>query len=180
MDLFEKFEVNRDPRWHVLTKLVGVSLVLHLVFVWAAIYVPAFRVTLNIAALIANTKFVDIDYIATQIGDDVQLVQLTDKFHYPEGYFAFEQQLATGQLPGQPAVADPFAPKIISQASKESKVDPEALPSPSASPVASASPVPSPAASPSAAAIAQASPSPSPLTPEQAQKELEKTTEQNN
>ena len=178
-ELFEKFEVNRDPRWHVLTKLVGVSLVLHLVFVWAAIYVPAFRDTLNIAALIANTKFVDKDYNATQIGDDVQLVQLTDKFHYPEGYFAFEQQLATGQLPGQPAVADPFAPRIISQASKQSKIDPEASPSPSASPAASASPVPSPAASPSASAIAQASPSPSPLTPEQAQKELEKTAEQN-
>ena len=178
MDLFEKFEVNRDPRWHVLTKLVGVSLVLHLVFVWAAIYVPALRDTLNIAALIANTKFVDKDYNATQIGDDVQLVQLTDKFHYPEGYFAFEQQLA-GQLPGQPAVADPFAPRIISQASKEAKINPEASPSPGASPAASASPVPSPAASPSASAIAQASPSPSPLTPEQAQKELEKTAEQN-
>ena len=171
MDLFEKFEVNRDPRWHVLTKLVGASLVLHLVFVWAAIYVPALRDTLNIAALIANTKFVDKDYNATQIGDDVQMVQLRDKFHYPEGYFA---QLAAGQLPGQAPAVDPFAPKIISQASKESKVDPEASPSPSPS----ASPAASP--SPSAAAIAQASPSASPLTPEQAQQELEKTAEQNN
>src|SRR4051794_7452416 len=159
MDLFEKFEVNRDPRWQFLTKLVGASLVLHLVFVWAAIYVPAFRDTLNIAALIANTRFVDKDYKATQIGDDVQVVQLSDKFRYPEGYFAFEQQLATGQLPGQTAVADPFAPKIISQASKESKVDPEASPSPT--PAASVSPTASPAASasPSASAIAQASPS---------------------
>jgi hypothetical protein len=178
------FEVNRDPRWQVLTKLAGVSLVLHLVFVWAAIYVPALRDTLNIAALIANTKFVEKDYNATQIGDDVQVVHLSDKFHYPEGYFAFEQQLATGQVPGQTAVADPFAPKIISQASKESKVDPEASPSPS--PAASVSPSASPAASasasasPSASAIAQASPKASPLTPEEAQKELEKTAEQNN
>lgn len=180
MDLFEKFEVNRDPRWPVLTKLVGASLILHLVFVWAAIYVPVFRDTLNIAALIANTKFVDKDYKATQIGDDVQLVQLSDKFHYPEGYFALEQQLASGQVPGQTAVADPFAPRIISQASKESKIDPEALASPS--PVASPSPTASPAASasPSASAIAQTSPSASPLTPEQAQTELEKTAEQNN
>jgi len=170
-ELFDKFEVNREPRWQILAKLAGASLVLHLVFVWMVIYVPAVRDTLNIAALIARTKFVERDYEATQIGDDVQMVQLSDKFHYPEGYFA---QLAGGQIPGQAAAVDPFAPKIISQASKESKVDPEASPSPSPS----ASPAASP--SPSAAAIAQTSPSASPLTPEQAQQELEKTAEQNN
>jgi hypothetical protein len=178
MELFEKFEVNRDARWPALTKLVGASLILHLLFVWAVIYVPVFRDTLNIAALIASTKFVDKDYEATQIGDNVQLVQLSEKFRYPDGYFALESQLAAGQVPGQAGVADPFAPKIISQASKESKVDPEASPSPSPEP--SASPSASPAASPSPSAIAQASPSASPLTPEQAQKELEKTAEQNN
>jgi hypothetical protein len=179
MELFERFEVNREPRWQVLTKLVGASLVLHLVFVWMAVYVPAFRDALNIAALIASTKFVEKDYTATQIGDDVQLVQL-EKFRYPDGYFAPESQLA-GQVPGQTAPADPFAPRIISQASKEPKVDPEASPSPS--PESSASPTASPvaSASPSAsAAIAQGSPSGSPLTPEEAQKQLEKTAEQNN
>jgi len=180
MELFERFEVNRAPRWQVLTKLVGASLVLHLVFVWMVIYVPAFRDTLNIAAIIASTKFVDRDYQATQIRDDVQLVQLSDKFRYPDGYFQFQSQLAAGQVPGQTPTPDPFAPRIISQASKESKVDPEASPSPS--PATSASPAASPgaSASPSAAAVAQASPSPSPLTPDEAQKELEKTAEQNN
>ena len=180
MELFERFEVNRAPRWQVLTKLVGASLVLHLVFVWMVIYVPAFRDTLNIAAIIASTKFVDKDYEATQIRDDVQLVQLSDKFRYPDGYFQFESQLAAGQVPGQTPTPDPFAPRIISQASKESKVDPEASPSPS--PATSASPAASPgaSASPSTAAVAQASPSPSPLTPDEAQKELEKTAEQNN
>ena len=180
MELFERFEVNRAPRWQVLTKLVGASLVLHLVFVWMVIYVPAFRDTLNIAAIIASTKFVDRDYQATQIRDDVQLVQLSDKFRYPDGYFQFQSQLAAGQVPGQTPTPDPFAPRIISQASKESKVDPEASPSPS--PATSASPTASPgaSASPSTAAVAQASPSPSPLTPDEAQKELEKTAEQNN
>jgi len=178
MQLFERFEVNREPRWQMVTKLVGASLVLHLVFVWMVIYVPAFRDTLNIAALIASTKFVDKDYQATQIRDDVQVVQLSEKFRYPDGYFA--PQLA-GQVPGQTAVADPFAPRIVSQASKEPKVDPEASPSPSpeASPAAStngsavAAASPAPSASPSA--VAQASP----LTPEEAQKQLEKTAEQN-
>ena len=53
-ELFEKFEVNHDPRWAMLAKLIGASLVLHLVFVWAVIYVPAVRETLNIAALNAD------------------------------------------------------------------------------------------------------------------------------
>ena len=186
-ELFENFEVNRDSRWAMLAKLIGASLVLHLVFVWAMIYVPAVRETLNIAALIASTKFVDKDYAATHISDDVQLVQLTnEKFHYPEGYFALEAQL-NGTLPAAtPSPNDPFAPKIISQWNPKAP-DPEHTPSPS--PTASASPVASPAASPSASpaasAIAQASPlaSPNPstpLTPEEAQKKLEETAAENN
>jgi len=181
-ELFEKFEVNRDSRWAILAKLIGASLVLHLALVWAMIYVPAVRETLNIAALIASTRFVDKDYAATHIGDDVQLVQLTnEKFHYPEGYFALEAQL-NGTLPGQvPAANDPFAPKIISQWNPKAP-DPEHSPSPS--PEASASPNASPAASPTASAIAQASPAASPnpstpLTPDEAQKKLEATAAAN-
>jgi hypothetical protein len=175
-DLFEKFEVNKDPRWVVLSKLVGASLVLHFGLLWLVIYVPALRDTLNVAALIANTRVVDKPYDATQIADEVRLVQLSEKFHYPDGYFAPEGQIA-GEVPGQP-VFDPFAPKIISQAGSKKDVDPEASASPS--PAASASPTASPAASGSpAAAVAQASPT-KPLTPEEAQKELEKTAQQNN
>jgi hypothetical protein len=186
-ELFEKFEVNRDSRWAMLMRLIGASVLLHLAFVWAVIYVPVLRDTLNIAALIASTKFVEKDYLATQIGDDVQLLELAnEKFHYPEGYFALEAQL-NGTLPAQPAANDPFAPKIISQWSPKN-VDPEQTPSPtpaaSASP--SASPVASASASPSASpavAVAQASPAASPntnLTPEEAQKKLEETAAQNN
>lgn len=164
----------------MLIRLVGASLVLHLVFVWAVIYVPALRDTLNIAALIANTRFVEKDYVATHIGDDVELLNLAnEKFHYPEGYFALEAQL-NGTMPAQPAANDPFAPKIISQWNPKSP-DPEQLASPS--PEASASPSASPAgASPSASAIAQASPSASPngsLSPDEAQKKLEETAAQN-
>ena len=174
-ELFEKFEVNRDPRWQVLTKLVVASLAVHFGLLWAVIYVPALRDTVNIAALIASTKFVDKDYQATQIGDDVQIVKL-DKFRYPDGYFALEAQIE-GQVPGQPAV-DPFAAQIISQAGSNRNVNPQASPSPS--PETSPSPGASPGASVSpSAAVAQASPSGSPLTSEEAQKQLEKTAEQN-
>lgn len=182
-ELFENFEVNRDSRWAIFARLIGASLVVHLALLWVVVYVPAFRDALNIVALVASTKFVERDYVATQIGDDVQLVQLTgEKFHYPEGYFALEAQFA-GQLPGQTSANDPFAPKIISQWNPK-EPDPEHLaspnPAPSASPSASAA---SPAASPSPAAVAQASPSPNAntnaqLTPEEAQKKLEETAAQ--
>lgn len=181
-ELFENFEVNRDSGWAVLLRLIGASLVLHLVLVWLVIYVPAVRDTVNIAALIASTKFVEKDYVATEIGEDVQLVQLSEKFRYPDGYFALDGQL-NGQLPGQASAADPFAPKIISQWNPSKGVVPEGSPSPS--PEASASPTASPGPSPSASAIAQASPAASPnnnaqLSPEEAQKKLEETAAQNN
>jgi hypothetical protein len=169
-ELFEKFEVNRDPRWIVLTKLLGASLVVHFALLWVVIYVPTVRDTVNIAALIASTKFVEKPYEATQIEDQVQMVQL---FRYPEGYFTPDGQVAAELPPAPvPGVVDPFAPKIISQASASSK-EPE--PSPSPSPVASVSPEASPAPSASPSPIAQASP----LTPEEAQKQLEKTAEEN-
>ena len=185
-ELFENFEVNRVSRWAVLLRLLGASLVVHLVFVWLVIYVPAFRDTLNIAAIIANTKFVEKDYVGTQIGGEVEIVQLTnEKFRYPDGYFALEAQI-DGKLPAQavPGATDAFAPKIISQWNPKTP-DPEASPSPSpAAPAnASASPGASPAASASPSAIAQASPGASPSPPanaEDAQKKLEETAAQNN
>lgn len=178
-ELFENFEVNRESRVAVLLRLIGVSLVVHLALLWLVVYVPSVRDTVNIAALIASTKFVDKDYVATQIGEDVQIVDL-EKFRYPDGYWAVE-----GQGVADPAIApanDPFAPRIISQAQPGGGPDIVETPSPSpeASPLTSPSPSASPASSP-VIAQANASPSPgaSPLSKEEAQKELEKTAAQN-
>jgi hypothetical protein len=186
-ELFENFEVNRDSRWvAVLFRLVGASFVLHLVLISVVMFVPAVRDTVNIAALIATTRWVDKDYVGTRIGDDVQVVQLTnEKFRYPDGYFALEAQIASEQAAQEQAAASAFAPKIISQWNPKA-VDPEASPSPGAEP--SPSPGASPAASASPSAIAQASPSPSgananantQLSAEEAQKKLEETAAQNN
>ncbi|HEX2268922.1 MAG TPA: hypothetical protein VHH35_05285 [Pyrinomonadaceae bacterium] len=157
-------------------RLLGASLIVHLGLMWLVLYVPAFRDTLNIAAMIANTRFVDEDYVATQIGDNVQIVQL-EKFRYPDGYFAVEQPGMA--VPAAAVANDPFAPKIISQWKPGGDVDPEASPSPS--PEASPSPSASPAASASPSAVAQATAtaSPSPLSQEEAQKKLEETAAQN-
>ena len=182
-ELFEKFEVNSDPRWKFLMRLVGASLVLHLALLWAVIYVPAFRDTLNIVALVANSKFVEKPYEATQLADSVQWVQVGDKFRYPDGYFQPGGRLGV-ELPPEEIMAanfPQFAPKIISLASNDKTVEPEASPSPSPAASPSGSPGASPAASASpSAAVAQASPANTPLTPEEAQKQLDKTAAENN
>jgi hypothetical protein len=178
--LFEKFEVNRDPRWKVLAGLVGASFAVHLAVLMMVVYVPALRDTVNIVALVAGTRFVDKEYEASRIADEVQWVDVGQKFHYPEGYFTPEGQVAAEQAAaaGGMSAAElaAFAPKIISLAANEKNVPAESSPSPGpqTSPAAAASP----AASPSAA-VAQASPSPSPLTAEQAQDQLDKVAAQN-
>ena len=176
-ELFANFEVNRRPRWPIVSKLLAGSLVMHVSLAACVLYVPSLRSAFNLASLIAETRFVDKDYEKTQIGDDVQLVELaSNKFRYPDGYFAPE-----GQMPVEPPPAP--APTFTSQAQPPA-VMPEIAASPSPSPVPNASPSPAPnvAASPSQA-IAQASQSPaqSPaMTADQAQAELEKTVEKNN
>src|SRR5215510_11959676 len=182
-ELFEKFEVNSDPRWKFLMRLVGASLVLHLALLWTVVYVPAFRDTLNIVALVANSKFVEKSYEATQLADNVQWVQVGGKFRYPDGYFQPGGRLGVELPPEEIMAANfaQFAPKIISLASSEKNVEPEASPSPSSAASPTGSPGASPAASASpSAAVAQASPANTPLTPEEAQKQLDKTAEQNN
>ncbi|MGH9871164.1 MAG: hypothetical protein ACRD9S_01720 [Pyrinomonadaceae bacterium] len=174
--LFENFEVNKQPRWPIISKLLAGSLVMHVSLAACVLYIPGLRTAFNIASLIADTRFVDKAYERTQIGDDVQLVELASgKFHYPEGYFAPE-----GQMPVEPPL--PAAQSFVSQAPPPAVMS-ELSASPSPAPIASPSPTAGATASPSqTTAQAQASPSPgqSPMTADDAQTELEKTAEKNN
>jgi hypothetical protein len=186
-ELFANFEVNKEARWPVISKLLGGSVVLHLLLLSCVVYIPGVRSAFNLASLIADTGFVDRAYERTQIGDDVQLVELSrEKFHYPEGYFAPEGQ--TVVVPPLPPVP---GPQFITQ-SQPPAVQPELAPSPSPSPSPSSSP--SPVDTTSATSTTKQSPSqttaqakttPTPaqspaLTAEQAQAELEKTAKKNN
>jgi len=182
-ELFANFEVNREPRWPVISKLLAGSLAVHLLAVAGVVFVPSVRDAFNLVSLINDTRFVDKPYERTEIGDDVQWVELaSDKFHYPAGYFALEGQ--TGVLPQLP----PVAPQFIAQAQPPMTVQPELEPSPSPSPSPIATPASSPVTtgSPSqTVAQAQLSPSttpaPSPaLTADEAQTELDKTVAKNN
>lgn len=190
-ELFTDFEVNRELRWPVVLRLLGGSFATHLLVVICVLYIPGVRDAFNIATLIADTSFVDKPYEKTEIGDDVQLVELTsNKFRYPDGYFALESQ--AGMLPPPAPIA---APQFFTTASpagtSQAAPSPLALPSPSPS----ATPLPSPVTTQSPSqTVAQENASPTQsqkstaeqkagdqkLTPEQAQAELEKTAAKNN
>jgi len=75
-ELFKNFEVNNERRWPIICWLLEGSLALHLVFLAGVLYVPGLRDAFNIAALMSDTTFVDRDYQKTEIGDEVQLVEL--------------------------------------------------------------------------------------------------------
>ena len=188
-ELFANFEVNGQSRWPIIAKLLGGSVAAHLLVIICVLYIPGVRDAFNIASLIAGTDFVDKSYSRTEIGDDVQLVQLTgEKFHYPEGYFVPEGQ--AGELVAflPPALPPQFIVPV--KPTRAFKPATEAVPSPSPSPIATPSPSPASSGSPSQI-IAKEVPSPSPaqndekktgekMTAEEAQTELEKTAAKNN
>ena len=188
-ELFTNFEVNREPRWPTVLWLVEGSFAAHLLVLLCVLYIPGVRDAFNIATLIGETSFVDKPYEKTEIGDEVQLVELSsNRFRYPDGYWASANQVGT--LP-QPAALPPQVFKPVTSAGSLAAPTPFPLPSPSPG----ATTVPSPVAiqSPSQT-VAQASASSTPgqkatveekpggqkLTPEQAQVELEKTAAKNN
>ena len=180
-ELFEKFEVNNDRWWPKLLRLIGGSVGVHLLALACLLYIPGLRDAFNIAVLFADASFVDKPYDQTVIGEDIRMVDIAgDKFRYPDGYWAAENQPVD-------AVPTPTpAPSTVAQAAPMGPWFSEPTPSPTPDLTATAIPSPSPVTSASPEqTVAQAAASPSPttgakLTPEQAQAELEKTAKENN
>ncbi len=121
--LFDHFEVNREPFWPRIVWLIAGSGAWHFVLIACIVMIPPVRDAFALTALFSGAGFVDRPYSRTEIGDDVDIIDLTtEKFHYPEGYFLMDQQ---GIPPPQFPVMPPFTPATIS---------PAAYPSPSPSP----------------------------------------------
>lgn len=183
--LFENFEVHGASFWPKFGRLAGVSLVVHSMALAAVLYVPAFRDALNIAFLFSGAEFVSRDYNRTLIGDNVEIVSLTtEKFRYPDGYFAPDAMQAAAIPP------DPMGAAIVSQAGNQKPFN---MPTPTPEPTPLPSPQPGPS---STSAIATSSPTPDGSaagdkkaetaandklkTPDEAQKELDKVAAANN
>ncbi len=152
--LFEKVEVNSEPFWPRISKLLGASVVFHALLVLAILLIPPVRDALSIAMLFSDAGFVDRPYTKTQIADEGEITEITtEKFQYPEGYFAMDQiPLPTPTPTPLPVIASaPFVPVPV----PPSQLDPLATPKPSASPspliASNATPSPSPNAEDEAA-----------------------------
>jgi hypothetical protein len=150
--LFENFEVNGDPFWPKVSRLLAGSVVLHLILVACVIFIPPVRDALSIAALFSGAGFVDRAYSKTQIeaGDITEIT--TEKFHYPEGYFAMDQMPFPTPTPTPGfAVMQPFNPAPV----PPNQLDPSASPTPAVTPTvavaANATPTPTPNAEEEAA-----------------------------
>jgi hypothetical protein len=127
--LFDHFEVNREPFWPSMARLLGGSVVLHAVLAAAVIFIPPVREALSVAVMFRGAGFVDRPYNRTQIENEGDIVELTmEKFRYPDGYFAMDAQPMPSPLPPIAFVPKSFPPAQV------------ATPSPMPSPVVTPSP----------------------------------------
>lgn len=143
--LFENFEVNSDPFWPKLSRLLGGSVVFHALLILAIALIPPVRDALSIALIFSGAGIVDRPYTKTQIENEGDITEITtEKFHYPEGYFTMDQIPLPTPTPTPPPViaSAPFSPVPV----PPSQLDPFATPKPSAiaSPLVAANATPSP------------------------------------
>jgi len=144
--LFKNIEVNSDPFWPKISKLLGASAVFHALLILAIALIPPVRDALSIALIFSGGNIVDRPYTKTQIENEGDITEITtETFHYPEGYFAMDQIPLPTPTPTPPpllATAPPFSPAPV----PPSQLDPLATPkpSPSASPLVAANATPSP------------------------------------
>ena len=165
--LFENFEVNREPFWPQISWLLAGSVAWHLVLLACMVLIPPVRDALSLAALFQGAGFVDKAYKKTHIEDEGDITEITlEKFHYPEGYFAVDEQGMPIQQFPTPA---PFTPAPFTPSQP-------ATPTPT--------PAPSPLASPSPAIAANVTPTPTVSAEDQkaiekAEAELDRTAAEN-
>src|SRR2546423_6989708 len=120
--LFDHFEVNREPFWPRIVWLVAGSGAWHLVILALIMMIPPVRDAFSITAMFRDAGFVDHPYTRTEIEDADILDYSAEKFHYPEGYWAMDQQ-GMPPLPQFP-VTPGFTPASVSPA-----LNPSATPS---------------------------------------------------
>jgi hypothetical protein len=147
LGLFDDFEVNRQPFWPRVKWLLAGSLAWHALIVTCIMLIPPVRDALSIAFIFSGGRIVDRPYSKTNIANQGDILEITtEKFRYPDGYFAMDQLAMPSPTPiGMTFTPRPFTPQPSAGAT------PSPLPSPGSSPsplVAAVKPSPSPTLDP--------------------------------
>jgi hypothetical protein len=172
-ELFDRFEINRMPRWPLMSRLVALSVVLHGLFLVTVIYVPTVRSMLYVASSMSGIKLVSEGYDPTLVGQRATIVRLEphEKLYYPPDYFGAPEVAETTQLDA--AVVQQFTPPPMPPPA------PAYRPRRPRAPRVAAAPEPSPSPSPE---VAQAGPTPTPAMTEaekQAEADMERIAREN-
>lgn len=144
--LFANVEVNRVPRWPLMSRLVALSIVAHGLFIVAIVYVPALRGLLHLASSMSGIEFVREDYDKTLLGQRATIIQLGphEKLYYPPDYFGAPEVAETTQL--DPMMVQPAAPPPVYRPRRVRT--PKPAPTPTPEEIAQATPTPEPSPSP--------------------------------
>lgn len=88
-ELFEKFEVNRTPRWPKLARTLALSLVAHAAFALLVIYSPTLQAALHLASVMSGAEYGDEDYTLGEMRERAVMLgpAPNEKLYYPPGYF---------------------------------------------------------------------------------------------
>ena len=114
-ELFANYELSNSSWKKFIFKLLGGSLIFHVIILLFLIYVPAVRDTFYIALLFSDapTSWVNKDYSKTGIeeGETASILSLppTDQLQYPAGYF----NLANGDAPAPDLIASTTVPEPV-------------------------------------------------------------------
>lgn len=163
-ELFDRFAVDRVPRWPLLSRLVALSIVLHGVFFVAVTYVPSLRALLRVAGSMSGIELVSEDYDRSLLGRRATIIKLEphEKLYYPVDYFG---------APPDPAVD----PMLVTQAAPP---PPPVVIRPPRQPRQRARVIPTPEPSPEQAAEATPTPTPDEAERKAAEAEIDKVAQQ--
>src|SRR5918998_854424 len=94
-ELFDRFAVDRVPRWPLLSRLLALSVV---------------RALLAVASAASGIKFVSEDYDRTLVGQRATIIKFEphEKLYYPPDYFGAPEVAETTQF--DPMMVQPAAP----------------------------------------------------------------------
>lgn len=146
-ELFDRFEINRAPRWPMLSRLLALSVVLHGLFLVAVVYVPTLRGILAVASDVSGLRLVSKDYDPTLLGQRATIIKLPphEKLFYPPDYFGAPEVAETA--PYEPALVQQSAPPPVYYRPPRRAYTPRTLTTPTPTPeLAKATPTPTPSA----------------------------------